>query len=169
VAPATDQACSCCGEARTEAELARLLCHSDTALCAGCSQWLVEQHGRQGPGVGMASLAPVLPVADLPRALAHYEALGFDVESFPDGGYGFAERGAVNLHLARVDDLDPATTTSACYLYVTDADALHQEWSAAGVGGRLIPPTDTDYGLREGAHVDPDGNLLRYGSSLGEG
>jgi hypothetical protein len=27
-----------------------------------------------------------------------------------------------------------------------------------------VPPTDTDYGLRELALVDPSGNLLRVGS-----
>jgi hypothetical protein len=29
-----------------------------------------------------------------------------------------------------------------------------------------MPPTDTDYGLREGAHIDPDNNLIRFGSPL---
>lgn len=32
--------------------------------------------------------------------------------------------------------------------------------------GRFVAPVDTDYGLREGAHVDADGNLLRYDSPL---
>ena len=27
-------------------------------------------------------------------------------------------------------------------------------------------PVDTGYGMREGSHVDPDGNLLRFGSPL---
>jgi hypothetical protein len=30
----------------------------------------------------------------------------------------------------------------------------------------LHEPVDTDYGLREFAHVDPDGNLLRVGSPM---
>jgi hypothetical protein len=30
-------------------------------------------------------------------------------------------------------------------------------------------PVDTDHGIREGAHVDPDGNLLRFGSPLPSG
>ena len=61
---------------------------------------------------------------------------------------------------------DPRTNTSACYLHVDDAQALFEEWSATGVKGRLHPPEDTEYGLREFAHVDPDGNLLRVGSPL---
>lgn len=30
--------------------------------------------------------------------------------------------------------------------------------------GTDFEPVDTDYGTREGAHIDPGGNLLRYGS-----
>ena len=43
------------------------------------------------------------------------------------------------------------------------ADAVAARW--AGIG-RTGAPVDTVYGLREGAHVDPDGNLLRFGSPL---
>lgn len=50
------------------------------------------------------------------------------------------------------------------YLHVDDA--LYSEWAAADLGGHPHPLTDTDYGLREGAYGDPDGNLLRFGSPL---
>ncbi len=115
------------------------------------------------------TVAPVFPVADVGRAMEHYRRLGFEVTSHDDGeGYAFANRDEVWLHLTRVDGLDPLTTTSAAYLYVEDADALAAEWSASGAEGRFIDPVDTDYGLREGAHIDPDGNLLRYGSFLAD-
>ena len=39
-------------------------------------------------------------------------------------------------------------------------------WSYDGQRGKKWNGTDTDYGLREGAYVDPDGNLLRYGSPM---
>jgi catechol 2,3-dioxygenase-like lactoylglutathione lyase family enzyme len=111
-------------------------------------------------------VVPVLPVRDLAAATEHYRRLGFRVEAYAGGGYGFAERGPVHLHLAQFGELDPLTNPSTAYLYVGDADALHAEWSAAGAGGRFHAPADTEYGLREGAHVDPDGNLLRDGSWL---
>jgi hypothetical protein len=119
----------------------------------------------------MNRLAAVLPVADVTRALEHYRALGFQTSAYDDPEasepyYGYARRGEVDLHFSRVDGLDPTTTTSAVYLYVDDADALYAEWRAAGVGGRFHAPEDTDYGLREGAHVDLDGNLLRFGSPI---
>lgn len=108
-----------------------------------------------------------MPVRDLQAAMAHYRRLGFEVHAYEgDAPYGYARRGGVQLHLAQVDDLDPATSTTAVYLYVADADALSEEWRSAGVGGRLVAAEDTDYGLREGAHIDPDGNLLRFGSPL---
>jgi len=121
--------------------------------------------------VKFAVVAPVLPVRSVARALEHYRKLGFTAKAYEeqadgDPVYGFLSRGAIELHLARVVALDPSKNTSACYLYVDDANALHAEWSAAGVGGRLTSPEDTPYQLREFAHVDPDGNLLRVGSNL---
>ena len=109
--------------------------------------------------------APVFVTTDLKRALAHYKRLGFAVEAYENGDhYGYACRDGIEIHLAKVEKVDHATTTSCVYIWVDDAQALHQEWSAAGVAGRLDPPTRTDYGLEEGAHVDLDGNLIRFGA-----
>ena len=55
---------------------------------------------------------------------------------------------------------------------MADADALDLEWERAGfvpdetTGSRLVPPGDTDYGMREFAVVDRSGNLIRVGSVL---
>ena len=46
-----------------------------------------------------------------------------------------------------------------------DADAVAAAWAGPGT-------TDADrqpWGVREGSHVDPDGNLLRFGSPLASG
>jgi hypothetical protein len=112
-----------------------------------------------------------LPVRNVPAALAHYRALGFDAQAYEGDGpgdppYGFCSWGPVELHLSRFADLDPKANTSACYLYVSDARALHATWKAAGLPGRITDVEDTPYGLAEFAHVDPDGNLLRVGSPL---
>jgi catechol 2,3-dioxygenase-like lactoylglutathione lyase family enzyme len=114
---------------------------------------------------------PVFPVRDVRAALAHYEKLGFRVDAYEEAGttqpvYGFGCLGNAELHFARVPDLDPQKSMSACYLYVPDANALHATWLQARVPGRLTAPEDTPYGLREFAHVDPDGNLVRVGSPL---
>ena len=109
--------------------------------------------------------APVFVTSDLGRALRHYERLGFAVEAYKNGDhYGYACRDGIEIHLARVERVDLSSNTSCAYLWVDDAEALHEEWAAASVDGQLRPPTKTDYGLAEGAHVDPDGNLIRFGS-----
>ena len=109
--------------------------------------------------------APVFVTTDLARALSHYERLGFRIEAYDDADYyGFASRDGVELHLATVGSIDHARTTSCAYVWVDDAQQLYDEWSAAGVEGQLRAPEDTGYGLSEGAHVDGDGNLIRFGS-----
>ena len=87
------------------------------------------------------------------------------MEAYEHGDhYGYACRDGIELHLATVASVDCSTTTSCAYLWVDDAQTLYEEWAAARVDGRLHPPVKTDYGLEEGAHVDPDGNLIRFGS-----
>lgn len=110
------------------------------------------------------SVAPVFSTSDVARWLTHYRDLGFSAQAH-DGDYGFARWGGVVLHVARNPDHDPATTAGCAFLDVDDADALWRRWSAVG-GGRDVEPVDTDYGIREGAHLDPDNNLLRYGARL---
>jgi catechol 2,3-dioxygenase-like lactoylglutathione lyase family enzyme len=116
--------------------------------------------------ITFASVAPVLPTRDLDASLAHYERLGFTVDAYAGGGYGFVHWGDVDIHLSQWDEHDPLRTAAQVYLYVSDADALHAQWRAAGVEGRFTKPVDAEYGLREAAHVDPEGNLIRYGSWL---
>ena len=117
--------------------------------------------------MGFERLAPVFPVRDIERAVDHYRRLGFAVRRYdgPDA-YAFAERDGVEIHLAQVNDLKPKRNTSAVYLYVADADDLYREWSQAKIDGRLVEPTNTSYGLREGACLDRDANLIRFGSGI---
>jgi DNA-binding MarR family transcriptional regulator/catechol 2,3-dioxygenase-like lactoylglutathione lyase family enzyme len=107
---------------------------------------------------------PIFPVTDLATALAHYATLGFRTLAYEGGtDYGFANRDGLSIHLAADADHDPAHAATA-YLYVRDADALHAHWTQPDVGGETHPVSLTEYGLREGAHVDPDGNRIRFGS-----
>jgi predicted enzyme related to lactoylglutathione lyase len=111
----------------------------------------------------------ILPVTTRPRPVVSYGPLfgaigvllcagvaqAAEIKVMNSGGFAAAYR-----------ELEPNHNTSASYLYVDDANGLFEEWSRAGVGGRLHEPVDTDYGLREFAHVDPNGNLLRVGSPM---
>jgi catechol 2,3-dioxygenase-like lactoylglutathione lyase family enzyme len=113
--------------------------------------------------------APILPSRDLTATAAFYARLGFEQRGLWPDQYLIVMRGEVGLHFFFSPQLDPWTSIAGCYLYVDDADALHSEWLALDLPSAGIPrlhgaPEDTDYGLREFALVDPDGNLLRVGS-----
>jgi hypothetical protein len=108
--------------------------------------------------------SPILPVTDLDRALAHYAALGFRTSRWSED-YDFAAWQGLELHLSVHEGHDPLRTASAVFLHVPDPDAVHAQWSAAGVG-RDLAPEDKPWQVREGAHVDDDGNLLRYGGPI---
>ena len=126
------------------------------------------------PRSRFSSFSPVFPVRDLRRALAHYASLGFEVEPYADGdgdgyGYGFAERDEVSLHLSLDEGHGPEADhqhVGTAYLYVGDADALYDEWARPGVGGLTRRVGDRPYKLREGSHIHPDGNLIRFGSPM---
>jgi len=112
-------------------------------------------------------VAPVVPVRDLQAALERYRRLGFEVRAYGHGtGYGYAQRGAVSIHLSEWDEHDPKRTGAVVYLYVSDADAVRAEWASCGVEGRLGEARNTEYGMREFGFVDTDGTLHRVGSKL---
>ena len=55
-----------------------------------------------------------------------------------------------------------------------NADELFRAWSDVVVddpetGSRLMPPSYTDYGMREFALVDRSGNLVRVGTASSTG
>jgi catechol 2,3-dioxygenase-like lactoylglutathione lyase family enzyme len=122
------------------------------------------------------SVASGLPTTDMARTVERYQRLGFTFKA--DGalltaktaaaaGFAIAERDGVELHFAVKPEHDPACTATWLYIRVENADELSAEFDAAGAGqGRV--PRDTDYGMRELAHIDPDGNLLLFGSPLRE-
>ena len=122
--------------------------------------------GRRRPQRLLRRFNPIFAVRDLRAALDHYRSLGFDTFAHEEGdGYGFAHRDGVGLHLLATGD-DREHHPGAAYLYVLDADALYERWSRPGIAGHTRGVETTDYAMREGSHVDPDGNLIRFGSSV---
>ena len=107
-------------------------------------------------------IAPIFAVHDLDVAMAHYRRLGFAVRPYRGGRYGFASRNGIEIHLGVVPADD--RHTSSAYLFADDADKLAAEWLSAGVDVHL--PQDTEWGQHEGAVVDPDGNVIRFGSPM---
>src|SRR5207249_8598564 len=62
------------------------------------------------------------------------------------------------------DDDPEHHTTSVLYIHVDDADRLAADWRRSGM--TVDGPRNEDYGKREGRHVDPDRNLIRFGSPI---
>ena len=106
---------------------------------------------------------PMFSVGGMRGATAHYRALGFTVVPDAEGdAHAFARREGAGFHL--VVDHDEGRRVGVAYLHVRDADALYAEWHAADAGGELAAVETTGYGMREGTYVDPDGNVIHFGS-----
>jgi hypothetical protein len=161
----TTVACSCCGTVPEHGSVS-LLSHRDIVICYQCLDWLNTRRRRQvaaaGGGAAIAGTEPIFRVADVGRAVDHYQRLGFRT-SYHDETYAFAHRGDLTIHLAQADD-PAAAGRGGLYLHVDDADQLAGEWRKAGV--TVSGPEDFDYGKHEGFHIDPDGNKIRFGSPL---
>jgi catechol 2,3-dioxygenase-like lactoylglutathione lyase family enzyme len=131
---------------------------------------------------GLGQTIPALPVRDVPAAVRHYrERLGFDVAHETEG-FAVITRDDAVVHLWAAGDEDwrrrddfgskPVCSgaesfiagTASCRIDTRDVDALYEELRAAEV---LHPVsrdgvTTTDFGTREFATLDLDGNLLTF-------
>jgi catechol 2,3-dioxygenase-like lactoylglutathione lyase family enzyme len=125
---------------------------------------------------------PALPARDVAASVAFYnERLGFETLHH-DGGFAVLMRDDAIVHLwqssdeswrTREDTLErPICTgaesflsgTASCRIEVEGIDGLYDELRQADV---LHPVSrdgvdDTDYGTREFATLDPDGNLVTF-------
>ena len=118
----------------------------------------------------MTTFYPTLTYADAPAAIDFLcRAFGFErqqVHEGPDGAIAHAELrfgdGLVMLGAARSDDL-ATDGTQLVYVAVDDLDAHHDR--AAAAGAQIIrAPFDTDYGSRDYAAKDPEGNVWAFGT-----
>jgi hypothetical protein len=131
---------------------------------------------------GLHRTIPALPVRDVGEAAAYYrDRFGFDAPH-ATGDFAVLVRDYAVLHLwgatddgwrSREDlERQPICSgaesflagTASCRIEVSDVDGLFAELQAAGVlhdvsrGG----VTETDFGTREFATLDSDGNLLTF-------
>lgn len=115
-------------------------------------------------------VAPVLAVDDITESIAFYrDKLGFTVD-FTWGDpphYAVARRGAnVSVHLSEREDTTNPIAPACVYIFVTDADALYEEFTAREID-IFQPPQDEDYGMREFEVRDLNGHFLTFGQDLG--
>ena len=119
---------------------------------------------------------PVLEVADVERSVAFYtEKLGFFAhqlwgEEGEPPAFCIVQRGNVTIALDRSREAGrkPNNQYWAAYLYVADADGLHDAFKAAGVEV-VRGPENTEYGCRDFDVRDPDGHLIAFGQDVNPG
>lgn len=130
----------------------------------------------------LGSTTPALPVRDIDRAVGHYRgAFGFRAVH-EDPGFAVLVRDAARLHLWQAGDRgwrergdlaelpvcsgaeDFLAGTASCRIEVEDVDALFAELEPRGVLHPTAPREvrATDFGTREFATLDLDGNLLEF-------
>ena len=137
--------------------MAALRCRDDVRVCRWCISWLGDQ-------VGVLDVTPTLPVIEMDRSVAFYEAAGFDVEVYEGGGFAFVRHDDQSVFdLGLEPDIDPATNKAGCYVIV----AVPDEWHAlfTELDYPVSDLRDEDYGMREFTLTDPSGNHLRFGHS----
>jgi uncharacterized glyoxalase superfamily protein PhnB len=139
-------------------------------------------HADGRASAGLHRTIPALPVRDVPKAVAHYrERFGFEspheTEDFAVLGRDDAVLhlwGATDEEWRSRDDLAERpirsgaesflSGTASCRIELADVDALFDELQGKGVLHQVSRGgvEKTDFGTREFATVDLDGNLLTF-------
>jgi uncharacterized glyoxalase superfamily protein PhnB len=113
----------------------------------------------------MSTISPIVPYRDLPAAIDFLcEAFGFERHAVHEGEGGEL----VHVELRLGDDVIMPTTQgdpghAQNYVVVADADGHHDH--ARSAGARItMELRDTDYGSRDYAAKDPEGNTWYFGT-----
>ncbi|MFN4014647.1 MAG: VOC family protein [Reyranella sp.] len=116
----------------------------------------------------MRGSTTIFTVKDARASLAYYrDCIGFDV-AFEYGAPTFYVglcSGEVSLHLVSAAQAPRPPGHAAVSIHVDDVDALHAD--LAKRGARILnAPKDQDYGLRDFAIADIDGNMIFFATEL---
>lgn len=124
--------------------------------------------------VRVTDATPVLLVSDVVKAAGYYgDKLGFTSERFwgDPPTFTIVRRDGVFIMLNQVDAGDTFRANGdyegrfSVYVDVTDADALHAEFSEKGAD-IVCAPEDQPYMMREFQVRDLDGHLLGFGHDI---
>jgi uncharacterized glyoxalase superfamily protein PhnB len=103
---------------------------------------------------------PELPLDDVAGGVTYYcDKLGFSI-NHQQADIAVLDRGEVRVLL--IERTERHTGIGSCYIYVSDADALHAELTAKGANVQG-EPISRPWGLREFRVLDPEGNQLTLG------
>ena len=147
-----------------------------TCLAVGCSRdgraprkdqpskALVELARKCTHDSEVSCARPIFGVKDLRASQRYYrDALGFklDWDHGEPADFGSVSRGDGQIFLSQVGE---GRGGSWSMMFVRDVDKLHAELVEKHAIIKM-PPTDMPWGLREMQVEDPDGNVMRFGSS----
>ena len=106
---------------------------------------------------------PVLPVNDVPKAVAFYrDNLGF-AQAFEQGTYAGVQRGPIELHLnGYVQSVVPII----CRVDVRGVDALYGEIEPKGIVDPQEPINTKPWGMRQFTVIDLCGNRITFAENL---
>lgn len=113
--------------------------------------------------------ATIFHVSDLASSVKYYtDVLGFTMD-FHYGELAGLQYDSVLIHLSgpHPQVLKRAVGEGHIYIFCDEVDLYFQQISAKGAF-ITIPPDDRDYGMRDFAISDPDGNVLAFGKAAHE-
>lgn len=127
-----------------------------------------------------AKQIPIFPSGNFAGTVALYSRLDFtESRRFGDDYLIIEHPAGLEVHFFS-SKVKPRTNDHGAYVRfesVEELDALYKRWNgltntpafarAAGKIGKMHAAVDTDYGMREFALLDADGNLLRLGAATG--
>lgn len=113
----------------------------------------------------LKNAVPILLTRNINQAADFYtQKLGFTVSNrYPN--YLIIKRDQTALHFSLAQDLDPKTNSCTTYVYVSNIDSLYTEYQAQDIIHPNGALKTKDYGMKDFAVIDPDGNLLTFGES----
>lgn len=118
----------------------------------------------------------IVPVRDVLRSVDFYaDVLGFERRFISDDkNFAIVVHGRAALHFLQADDEASLTATAnhiSVYIWVRQLDAVYAQYRDKLdllPEGRVRPPFDQPYGMREFHVKDPDGCLLFFGEPNSE-
>ena len=121
----------------------------------------------------IADAVAIVPVRNVTATVAFYkDFLGFEARFVAqDESFAAVTRGQAALHFLRSDDPRALAATAnniSLHVWVHGLDQLYKELSpqlSELPNGRVRPPFDQPYGVREFHVKDPDGCLLMFAES----
>lgn len=118
----------------------------------------------------LLSTAPIFASRDFDVTAAFYANFGYRKVWRYAEGYLILRRDGVELHFYQAGpDYDPAACESGAYVRFLNVAQLTKDWSGLDLPDtgipRYVPPKLRPWGMFEAHTVDPDGNLLTYGTA----